>query len=129
MVTSGGQPVACFLTHGGFDDVEALKYYVYELPEDSMIYADKAYNDYEIEGLLKEVDHIELRPMRKKNVKKPFPPVSGTRNWVETVDLIIRTTNRQVRVPPDGSGTPLATPPEVSITPRVSPSYDSSCLQ
>jgi hypothetical protein len=74
MVTSDGQPVECFLTHGGFGDVEALKYYVYELPDGSIIYADKAYNDYEIEDLLKEVDHIELRPMRKKNSKRPFPP-------------------------------------------------------
>ena len=74
MVTSDGKPVECFLTHGGFGDVDALKYYVYELPDGSIIYADKAYNDYEIEDLLKEVDHIELRPMRKKNSKRPFPP-------------------------------------------------------
>ena len=26
MVTQAGQPVACFLTHGGFGDVDALKY-------------------------------------------------------------------------------------------------------
>jgi hypothetical protein len=74
LVTSDGQPVECFLTHGGFGDVDALKYYAYELPDGSMIYADKAYNDYEIEDLLKEVDHIELLPMRKKNAKRAFPP-------------------------------------------------------
>lgn len=74
MVTSDGQPVECFLTHGGFGDVDALKYYAYELPDGSMIYADKAYNDYEIEDLLKEVDHIELLPMRKKNAKRGLPP-------------------------------------------------------
>ena len=74
LVTSEGQPVECFLTHGGFGDVDALKYYAYELPDGSMIYADKAYNDYEIEDLLKEVDHIELLPMRKKNAKRAFPP-------------------------------------------------------
>jgi hypothetical protein len=74
LVTSDGQPVECFLTHGGCGDVDALKYYAYELPDGSMIYADKAYNDYEIEDLLKEVDHIELLPMRKKNAKRAFPP-------------------------------------------------------
>jgi Transposase DDE domain len=74
MVTSDGQPVECFLTHGGFGDVDALKYYAYELPDGSMIYADKAYNDYEIEDLLKEVDHIELLPMRKKNAKRALSP-------------------------------------------------------
>src|ERR1043166_6174253 len=54
---------------GSFGDVDALKYYVYELPDGSIIYADKAYNDYEIEDLLKEEDHIQLIPMRKKNSK------------------------------------------------------------
>jgi Transposase DDE domain len=74
LVTLDGQPVECFLTHGGFGDVDALKYYTYELPDGSIIYADKAYNDYEIEDLLKEVDHIQLMPMRKKNSKRALPP-------------------------------------------------------
>jgi hypothetical protein len=74
MVTKDGQPVECFLTHGGFGDVDALKYYVYELPDGSIIYADRAYNDYEIEDLLNEVDHIQLVPMRKKNSKRGLPP-------------------------------------------------------
>jgi hypothetical protein len=73
MVTQEGQPVECFLTPGGFGDVDALKYYAYELPEGTMIYADKAYNDYEIEDLLKEVDHIQLIPIRKKNSKRAWP--------------------------------------------------------
>ena len=74
MVTKDGQPVECFLTHGGFGDVDALKYYAYELPDGSIIYADKAYNDYEIEDLLQEVDHIQLIPIRKKNSKRALPP-------------------------------------------------------
>jgi Transposase DDE domain len=74
MVTPAGQPVECFLTHGGCGDVDALKYYAYELPDGSIIYADKAYNDYEIEDLLKEVDHIQLLPIRKKNSKRALPP-------------------------------------------------------
>src|SRR5437773_1181211 len=53
MVTQDGQPVACFLTPGSFGDVDALKHYTSELPDGSMLYADKAYNDYEIEDLLK----------------------------------------------------------------------------
>jgi hypothetical protein len=74
MVTKDGQPVECFLTHGGFGDVDALKYYTYALPDGSIIYADRAYNDYEIEDLLKGVDHIQLVPMRKKNSKRGLPP-------------------------------------------------------
>jgi hypothetical protein len=94
MVTQDGQPVECFLTHGGFGDVDALKYYAYELPDRSIIYADKAYNDYEIEDLLKEVDHIELIPMRKKNSKRALPPeVSFVQHYyrkmVETAGSLI----------------------------------------
>src|SRR6266568_2087418 len=94
MVTQDGQPVECFLTHGGFGDVDALKYYAYELPDGSIIYADKAYNDYEIEDLLKEVDHIKLIPMRKKNSKRALPPeVSFVqqyyRKMVETAGSLI----------------------------------------
>ena len=74
MVTQDGQPVECFLTPGSFGDVDALKYYAYELPDGSIIYADKAYNDYEIEDLLQEVDHIQLIPIRKKNSKRALPP-------------------------------------------------------
>ena len=94
MVTQAGQPVACFLTPGGFGDVEALKYYAYELPDGSIIYADKAYNDYEIEDLLKETDHIALLPMRKKNSKRALPPeVSFVQHYyrkmVETAGSLI----------------------------------------
>ena len=94
MVTQDGQPVECFLTYGGFGDVDALKYYAYELPDGSIIYADKAYNDYEIEDLLKEVDHIQLLPMRKKNSKRALPPYisfvqSYHRKRVETAGSLI----------------------------------------
>ena len=94
MVTQAGQPVECFLTHGGFGDVDALKYYAYELPDGSIIYADRAYNDYEIEDLLKEVDHIQLVPMRKKNSKRGLSPsVSFVQHYhrkmVETAGSLI----------------------------------------
>ena len=94
MVTKDGQPVECFLTPGSFGDVDALKYYAYELPDGSIIYADKAYNDYEIEDLLKEVDHIQLIPMRKKNSKRALPPYisfvqSYHRKRVETAGSLI----------------------------------------
>jgi len=94
MVTPEGQPVECFLTPGGFGDVDALQYYAYDLPDGSIIYADKAYNDYEIEDLLKAVDHIQLLPMRKKNSKRALPPYvsfvqSYYRKRVETAGSLI----------------------------------------
>jgi len=94
MVTKDGQPVECFLTPGGFGDVDALKYYTYELPNGAVIYADKAYNDYEIEDFLKDVEHINLIPMRKKNSKRALPPCisfvqSYHRKRVETAGSLI----------------------------------------
>jgi Transposase DDE domain len=94
MVTQDGQPVECFLTPGGVGDVDALKYYAYALPDGAVIYADKAYNDYEIEDLLKEVDHIQLLPMRKKNSKRALSPSivfvqSYHRKKVETAGSLI----------------------------------------
>jgi Transposase DDE domain len=94
MVTQDGQPVACFLTPGGFGDVDALKYDAYELPEGAMIDADKAYKDYEIEDLLKEVEHMQLLPMRTKNSKRALPPYvsfvqNDHRQRVETAGSLI----------------------------------------
>jgi hypothetical protein len=94
MVTQDGQPVECFLTPGGFGDVDALKHYAYELPDGAIIYADKAYNDYEIEDLLQAVDHIHLLPMRKKNSKRALSPSatfaqSYHRKRVETAGSLI----------------------------------------
>jgi DDE family transposase len=73
MVTKDGQPVEFFLTCGSFGDVDALKHYAFDLPEGSIIYADKADNDYEIEDLLQETAQLHLLPMRKKNTKRALP--------------------------------------------------------
>jgi hypothetical protein len=72
----------------------ALQYYAYELPDGSMIYADKAYNDYAIEDLLQEIEHIQLIPIRKKNSKRALPPYvsfvqSYHRKRVETAGSLI----------------------------------------
>jgi hypothetical protein len=94
LVTKAGQPVEFFLTHGGFGDVEALKYYTFDLPAGSIIYADRAYNDYEIEDLLKEAEHIQLVPMRKKNSQRALPPYVSFvqhyyRKMIETAGSLI----------------------------------------
>src|SRR5262249_3466464 len=65
-----------------------------ELPDGSIIYADKAYNDYAIEDLLQEVDHIQLMPIRKKNSKRAVPPYisfvqSYHRKRVETAGSLL----------------------------------------
>lgn len=74
MVTQDGQPVEFFLTPGGFGDVDALKVFGFDLPPHSIVYADKAYNDYEIEDVLQEASQVHLLPMRKKNSKRALSP-------------------------------------------------------
>ena len=74
MVTSAGQPVECVLSPGSVGDVQVLKSYAYDLPPGSVVYADKAYNDYEIEDLLAEVEDIRLLPIRQyfgQNLGRP----------------------------------------------------------
>ena len=70
------------------------KTFRFDIPEGSHVYADKAYNDYEIEDLLKEVDHVALLPIRKKNSKRALPPeVSFVQHYyrkmVETAGSLI----------------------------------------
>lgn len=73
MVTEAGEPVEFFLTPGSFADVRGLKVFPFALPENSVVYADKAYTDYEVEDLLLEADSIYLSAMRKSNSRRPVP--------------------------------------------------------
>jgi hypothetical protein len=59
LVTKDGQPIECYLTPGSYSDVRVLKPFQFDLPEGSQIYADKAYNDYELEDTLIEAVHIQ----------------------------------------------------------------------
>jgi hypothetical protein len=74
MVTTAGHPVECFLTPGSYSDVHGLRSFQFDVPEGSYVYADKAYNNYGIEDLMKESSQIELSPIRKKNSKRTIPP-------------------------------------------------------
>ena len=73
MVTESGEPIEFFLTSGSFADVKVLGVFPFALPKGSIVYADKAYNDYEIEDLLLEAENIKLSAMRKSNSKRPVP--------------------------------------------------------
>jgi hypothetical protein len=66
--------VECFLTPGSYSDVQALRAFQFDVPAGSSIYADKAYNDYEMEDVMKESRYLELSPIRKKNSKRVTPP-------------------------------------------------------
>ena len=56
MTTKLGEPVEFFLTNTFFADVKGLRVFPFALPEGSVVYADRAYNDLEIEDLLLEAD-------------------------------------------------------------------------
>ena len=89
-VTSTGQPVEFFFTPASVGDVEGLWSYQFDLPSGAVVYADKAYCDYRVEDALWEAG-IELKPIRKKNLKRQYPP------WVEYIQQYhrkrIETTN------------------------------------
>jgi hypothetical protein len=73
MVTPQGHPVECFLTPGSYSDVRALRFFLFDVLAGSCLYADKAYNDDEMEDLLHESAGIELSPIRKRNSKRVTP--------------------------------------------------------
>lgn len=94
LVTRDGQPVELFLTPGAFADVAALECYAFDLPPGSIVYGDRAYNDYRVEDDLRDTDGISLQPMRKKNSRRPLPPwvcylQQRYRKMVETAGSLI----------------------------------------
>ena len=74
MVTKAGPPVACVLTPGSSSDVRALKTFAFDVPEGSCIYADKAYNDYQMEAIFCDAGAIHRSPIRKKHSTRMLPP-------------------------------------------------------
>ena len=74
LVTPQGYPVECFLTPGSSSDVRALRSVQCDVPEGSVIYADKAYNDDRMEDLMYESAQIALSPIRKEHSKRAIPP-------------------------------------------------------
>jgi len=89
VVTQAGEPVEFSLAAGSEADVTIFKELELDLPEGSIICADKAYNDYEYEDLLKVVG-LHLKAQRKKRSKRPMPAWEEflgkpIRQYIETV--------------------------------------------
>jgi hypothetical protein len=70
IVTAGGQPVEFILRPGEENDVSVYKDFNFDLPAGSVCFADKMYNDYTHEDLLREAAGIDVQPARKKNSKR-----------------------------------------------------------
>ena len=65
-----GYPIEYFLSPGAKHDMPALKKLNLDLPKNSSIYGDKAYNDYKYEDWLVHAKQVHLLPIRKKNSKR-----------------------------------------------------------
>ncbi|MBO1348698.1 MAG: IS982 family transposase [Hormoscilla sp. GUM202] len=89
LVNKSGNPIEFYLAPGSYNDVKLLQSFCFDLPSNSLVYGDKAYNDYQLEDLLKESANIKLKPLRKKNSKRKESPCfeyiqQVTRKQVET---------------------------------------------
>jgi hypothetical protein len=89
VVSEAGEPVEFSLAAASESDIAVFKELDLELPEDSIICADKAYTDYHYEDLLEEVG-LHLKAQRKKNSKRPVPAWEEflgkpIRQYIETV--------------------------------------------
>ncbi len=89
VVTGAGEPVEFSLVAGSEADVSVFKDLELDLPEGSIILADKAYTDYDYEDLLEEVG-LHLKAQRKKNSKRPMAAweeflSKPVRQYIETV--------------------------------------------
>lgn len=74
-------------------DTTALPRYDLDLPADSWVTRDKAYNDYTVEDVLREVK-VNLLPIRKNNSHRPVPPFftflqASVRKMVETIGSLL----------------------------------------
>ena len=72
LITCSGHPVEFVLTPGSVADVTAFKELPLEVPDQALIYGDRAYTDYAEEDLLQEAGGVILRAQRKKNSKRPL---------------------------------------------------------
>jgi hypothetical protein len=69
-VTASGKPVEFLFAPGSESDLKVLKQQRFDLPDGSICYGDKIYNDYKYEDFLREIAGIILKPIRKKNSKR-----------------------------------------------------------
>jgi len=73
IVSEKGIPVDFYLLAGSMADIKALQSMPINLPENSQLYADAAYTDYQLEDMYAEHDLIDLQVVRKSNSKRMCP--------------------------------------------------------
>lgn len=74
ITTADGIPVECFIAAGSFHDTTIFRAMNIDLPEQSILYADSGYTDYQLEDYYKELEKIHLLVQRKSNSKRADHP-------------------------------------------------------
>lgn len=74
VVDGEGRPVELELLCGCTADIKGLKELALDLPEGSVLYADKGYNDYAFEDSLQQEKGIRLLALRRSASKRPHEP-------------------------------------------------------
>ena len=90
IVDVDGVPIEVCLTPASISDIAGLRSLPIDLPEQSVLFADKAYLDYALEDALRDVAKIDLLAARKKNLKRQHTAsrnyiLKCKRNLIETV--------------------------------------------
>jgi hypothetical protein len=89
MATSDGIPVEFCILPGACADLQGLAELALDLPKDAHLFVDTAYNCYEWEDYLTEVENLRLHVPRKANSKRAREPwlevhKSWMRKYIET---------------------------------------------
>jgi hypothetical protein len=90
IVTTEGKPVECLFRAASENDISVFWKMELDLPVMSTIYADGAYNCFELEDILKEDENIQLLAKRGSKIKNRRRPqseekvISSKRQIVET---------------------------------------------
>tara|TARA_B100001741_G_C16470629_1_gene559838 strand:+ start:120 stop:1028 length:909 start_codon:yes stop_codon:yes gene_type:complete len=85
-----GIPVEVVFTPGSENDLKAFRRFCLDIPKGSIIYGDRAYNDYKFEDFLRDHQEIHLIAQRRTNSKRPLAKEvcyiqSRMRKRIETV--------------------------------------------
>jgi hypothetical protein len=89
IATVDGIPVEFAMLPGCYHDIDGMKNMYFNLPEDSTVYGDSAYTDYNYEQVCVEAESIKLMVARKSNSKQPHQPwenflIANSRKRIET---------------------------------------------
>lgn len=89
LITSDGIPVEFCILPGSLSDLQGMAELMLDLPAEAQLFVDAAYNCYEWEDHLREVENLRLQVPRKTNSKRAREPwleqhKSWMRKYVET---------------------------------------------